>query len=252
MSKTINLFETGSDGSLEKLAKSIEKRGKTIVSNIIAVGGELKEARELLSCHGYGTFGKWCESRLGMTTRTAQRYMLAHDTGLDCDTVSQSISANALYRLGKTMDTAPKAIETVEELAKQGVKVTEPIAKAIINHELAGVDDGELKKALINHDPNWQEEHEVIIEKPAKKWEPMTLREASSCLRQARLALLKVKNRAPAGLTSCAVKHIKTMLDGILEEIEKGRTNDNNIIISSNSPKETIKAPQGNSKRKAS
>jgi len=221
----LSLFSTNEIGdsapALEKLAKSIEKRKKTIVSNIIAVGGELKEARELLSCHGYGTFGKWCQDRLGMTRMTSHNYMLAHDTGLDCKTVLQSISPTALYRLGKTMDTAPKAIEAVEELAKKGVKVTEPIAKAIINHELAGVDDRKLKKALINHDPNWQEENEVIIEKPVKKWEPMTLREAT-------FALLKVKNRAPSGLTKCAIKNIKKMLDGILEEIEKGSTDDRN------------------------
>ena len=214
----MSLFATDEIGdnapALEKLAKSIEKRKKTIVANIIAVGGELKEAREILAHRGNGTFRKWCESRLGIPHSTAHRYMLAHDTGIVCPTVGQTISANALYRLGKTMDTAPKAIEAVEELAKKGVKVTEPIAKAIINHELAGVDDRKLKKALINHDPNWQEENEVIIEKPIKKWVPMTLDEAI-------FALMRVRDRAPRDLTDGSAKIVFKRLNEIRKEVER-------------------------------
>ena len=149
--------------------------------------------------------------------------MLAHDTGLNCVTVTQYIAPTALYQLGRTMDKAPKAIEAVQELAKKGVKVTEPIAKAIINHE------------LVEH-----KTFESWVTTMAPRGLGMTLDD---------LLLIASGNKNCIDVIDDATQRGKGGANNPFGCKGNG-INDNNIIIDS-VPKETIKAPQGTSKRKA-
>jgi hypothetical protein len=136
--------------ALERHAETVlriqERQRTSTIENAFKLGEELAEARNRLSNHGNGTFGKWCKERLGMSSQTARNLIAVHEgvPEKDCQTVLQSFDLTALYKL--LSDTAPEeAYRDAVKLAKKGEPITSKVAKEIISsHTVEGhVDDSD-------------------------------------------------------------------------------------------------------------
>jgi len=118
---------------LERCAANIDKAVARSVESMLDVGRQLKIAHDELANHGNGTFGKWCKERLGITSRSAERYLGAIEAfgQKDCDSLSQSFTCESLYLLSRD-STPDDAIDAALKAAESGERINLQKAKAII------------------------------------------------------------------------------------------------------------------------
>lgn len=123
-------------------AKSLERHAAAIVATqdrvrrltvegVMEVGAELAAARDELSNHGNGTFGKWCKQRCGITSQTARNAIRVFEQFADSKTVLQSFDVSALYLLSS--ESCPEdAVSEAMERAGAGEHITQKSVREIL------------------------------------------------------------------------------------------------------------------------
>lgn len=128
---------------LEQVAVEVDNAKKTAVESIFSIGKSLSTAHAILSNHKNGVFGAWVEERFGMSRRSAERYIgvfKAFGSEIYCDSLSQYITAEALYYLAR--DATPEdAIEEAVKQAESGERLTLARSKAIVAKYTVGLGD---------------------------------------------------------------------------------------------------------------
>jgi len=126
---------------LSDIADRIADAKATAVDTIIAIGGDLNQAHELLAGAGRdGMFRPWVEKQCGFSISTAYNYINAHKTfGDKFPTVGHFFDARAVYLLSsnKCLEAATEALQ----IAEAGNHITLAIAKKLIQKQTVGQRD---------------------------------------------------------------------------------------------------------------
>jgi hypothetical protein len=112
----------------QTVAADIKPRLRRTAEDIFAIGKGLLRAKDALP-HGY--FGRWAYDELGLTSRTAQRFMqVAERLGNESDNLSHLLPS-VLYQLAGD-NTPPETVNAVIKLARAGERVTVAQAREIV------------------------------------------------------------------------------------------------------------------------
>jgi hypothetical protein len=118
--------------SLRQRAAKIRQQMRATIPIILEIGRELVAAKEKLD---HGRFIKWVEAEVGITRRTAQRYMAAAKFSVGkSDTVSL-LSVGSLYQLSAKA-TPTKVVDEVVTKTRSGL-VTEAEIETLLSHSRA-------------------------------------------------------------------------------------------------------------------
>jgi N6-adenosine-specific RNA methylase IME4 len=143
----------------EVAIQKIDKYQRRMAGDVIAIGGELSEAKKAL---GHGNFGPWLKHHFGWSQPTASRMMQAAETFGDklFKMNNLTIDQSALYLLSsKKCDDDTR--EEMLERAAAGERITHGLVEdAITNSKVSEtlVVTGELsgKVSILLADPPWQ------------------------------------------------------------------------------------------------
>ncbi len=127
----------------EVVLRTKDNYRKNGVSSVMEIGEELVSARKRLSNHKNGTFGKWCQQRIGITSQTARNAITVYEccSGKYCKTVLQYFDLSALYAL--TADSCPEeAFKDAIKAATKGELITKKRAKELIGARTIDEDQG--------------------------------------------------------------------------------------------------------------
>jgi len=117
---------------LSVLSRKIRTAQKNAVMSILTIGAAVVEARELLSLHGNGSYGKWLQS-VGISRTNAHRCILAHHVFGDCSRLEQSTSveSQAIFLLSAKA-TPPAAAADALQLISDGKSLTAKTARTLL------------------------------------------------------------------------------------------------------------------------
>jgi hypothetical protein len=122
---------------LTQLAEDTRSRMKRCAADILQIGLNLIEAKELL---GYGEFLPWIKAEFEMSERSAQNFMnvgkaFEGKSAKFADLDGFSIAASALYELASPSKTSPEAVTEAVDRAREGEVIDRQKAQEILgNH----------------------------------------------------------------------------------------------------------------------
>jgi len=114
---------------LAGLARSIKGYQRKAVDSVLAIGEQLAEARDLLSDHAGGSYGKWLRDKVGMSRMSAHRFVALYETFGGCNTVRQLADVDALRKLCGGPE---GAVKKAKKLLEDGQRLDMRMAKSLL------------------------------------------------------------------------------------------------------------------------